>query len=154
MDILEAALGRGHKVTDLTTQYNISPSVISTILTDFLAYLADVKDKTRSIHEIYPEEVIFMDKKFLKIGGKINKLIITLNEHGDPLAYLLSRDRAATTILGVLLEAIQTGVHPDLIVTDGFSGYRKAISLAGLSIIHVEYVHIRPYGRVIITKIE
>ena len=153
-DLIDAALGRGQKVTDLATRYHISPSVISTLLTDFLAYMAEVKAKARSFHEIYPGKVIFMDEKFLKIGGEKYKLIIALNEHGDPLAYLLARDRAATTILGVLLEAIQAGGHPDLIVTDGFSGYRKAIKLAGLSIIHVEHIHKPPYGRVVITKIE
>ncbi|MBZ9577994.1 DDE-type integrase/transposase/recombinase [Patescibacteria group bacterium] len=154
MDLIDAALGRGQKVTDLATRYNISPSVISTILTDFLDYMAEVKEKARSFHEIYPGKVIVMDEKFLKIGGKKYKLIIAVNEHGDPLAYLLARDRAATTILGVLLEGIQAGGHPDLIVTDGFSGYRKAIKLAGLSIIHIEHIHKPPYGRVIITKIE
>ncbi len=153
-DLIEAALGRGHKITDLATRYNISPSVISTILTDFLDYMAEIKDKARSYHDIHPGKVILMDEKFLKIGGKTYKLIIALNEHGDPLTYLLAKDRAATTILGVLLEAIQVGGHPDLIVTDGFSGYRKAIKLAGLSIIHIEHIHKPPYGRVIITKIE
>ena len=116
--------------------------------------MAEVKAKARSFHEIHPGKVIFMDEKFLKIGGKKYKLIIALNEHGDPLAYLLARNRAATTLLEVLLEAIQAGGHPDLLVTDGFSGYRKAIKLAGLSIIHVEHIHKPPYGRVIITKIE
>ncbi len=127
-DLIEAALGHGHKVTDLATRYNISPSVISTILTDFLDYLAEVKDKARSSHEIYPGKVILMDEKFLKIGGEKYKLIIAVNEHGNPLAYLLARDRAATTILEVLLEAIQAGGPPDLIVTDGFSGIAKRFS--------------------------
>ena len=153
-DLIEAALRRGHKVTDLATRYNVSPSVISTILTDFLDYIAEVKDKACSYHEIQPGKVILMDEKFLKIGSEKYKLIIALNEHGDPLAYLLARDRAATTILGVLLEAIQAGGHPDMIVTDGYLGYRKAIKLTGLSIIHVEHIHKPPYRRVIITKIE
>jgi len=153
-DLIDAALGRGQKVTDLATRYHIAPSVISTILTDFLAFVAEVQEKAQSFHELHPGKVIFMDEKFLKIGGTEYKWIIAVNEYGDPLASLLARDRTAPTILEVLLGAIQSGGQPDLIVTDGFSGYRKAILLAELSIIHIEHIHNPPYGRVIITRIE
>lgn len=153
-DLIEAALGRGHTIADLATRYRMAPSVISTILTDFFAYLTEVQAKAQSVRERHPGKVILMDEKFLKIGGTAYKWIIAVNEHGDPLAELLARDRAASTILMVLLAAIQAGGQPDLIVTDGFAGYRKALLLAGLSLIHIEHIHKPPYGRVIITHIE
>ena len=153
-DLIEAALGRGHTIADLATRYHMASSVISTILTDFFAYLTEVQAKAQAVRAMHPGKVILMDEKFLKIGGTAYKWIIAVNEYGDPLADLLARDRAASTILAVLLEAIRAGGPPDLIVTDGFAGYRKAMLLAGLSLIHVEHIHKPPYGRVIITQIE
>ncbi|MHA1382116.1 MAG: DDE-type integrase/transposase/recombinase [Candidatus Helarchaeota archaeon] len=148
-DILQNRGAEGEGVKFIAEKYGVSESQISKI---YKLVRNRIIKKIKAVPSEHPlSDVLIMDEKFLKICGKKKLLIITVDMNGMILSFRLSKNRNSKTIKTVLKKAIKVnGKVPEIIVTDGFSSYRKVVRSYYPHTIHVRHIHKPIYNRITI----
>jgi len=148
-DILQRRGEEGEQVKFLADKYKISESQISKI---YKTIRNRIIKKINAIPSKHPmSDVLIMDEKFCKICGKKKLLIIVVDMNGMILAFRLSKVRNSDSIKAVLKKAITiNGKTPIIIVTDGFSSYKKVVRAYYPHIIHIRHIHKPDYDRITI----
>ena len=146
----------GSRVKDIAREFNISTSTASNLAERYRRYLEKniIKSRTFRVNHFKRRGIrgrtVFIDETYRKINGKQFYLILAVDGSSSVLTWKLTRARNHQ-VLQLMFEVIfELRPNLEVIVTDGFRAYLKALRLLPISyqIIYVMHIHKRPRGLV------
>jgi len=145
-DLLQKRGIEGERLKSLAEKYGVSESQISKL---YQVVRNRIINKLKVLPVEPPlSEVLIMDEQFLKICGHKKLLLLVVNLEGTILAFRLAKQRTSKTIGAVLKKAIEVnGQIPKVMVTDGFTAYKKVVRAYYPQTIHVRHIHKPAYDR-------
>lgn len=142
----------GAKSKTIAKKYNVSPSQISKLRTEFVKALDKLEGLDNLVKTQQPDRTICMDETFLKIEGTPIYLIIATGYKTHKILGLkVSKTRKEKDMREVFDEAEQnTKKRISNVISDGWGATQKMIKNLGRKITHIIHKHKKPYKKVVV----
>jgi len=142
----------GAKSKTIAKKYNVSPSQISKLRTEFVKTLDKLEGLDNLVKTPQPDGTICMDETFLKIEGTSIYLIIATGYKTHKILGLkVSKTRKEKDMRKVFDEAEKnTKKRISNVISDGWGTTQTMIKNLGRIITHVIHKHKKPYKKVVV----
>lgn len=155
----------GSKLSDIATEFGISPAAASKLASKFRSFVKNRLRKKYGYYILYhnirklqtaKSQSVITDETFVKIGQQQYYIIVAINGYGEIICWKLVEQREYREIAKLMFLLFEEIPKLSLLVTDAFRSYTKALRHMpqDLNLIHVQHIHKQPRGSLRIRYIE